>query len=63
MVNHFVEGTANFSAPAARIVTAGLRPQLFTEFSTRPISRTLLIVMLTALVLAGLGFRLMGFRA
>jgi predicted membrane-bound dolichyl-phosphate-mannose-protein mannosyltransferase len=47
-------------SPAIPIVTAGLRPDLFTEAGTRSLSRTLLAAMLSMFVLAGLGFRTAG---
>ena len=48
------------SARAEAIVTAGLKPELFTESGTRPLNRTLLMAALALLVLAGLGFRASG---
>jgi 4-amino-4-deoxy-L-arabinose transferase-like glycosyltransferase len=47
----------NLSAPAEAIVTAGLRPELFTESGTRSISRTLVIATLAVLLLGGFAFR------
>ncbi len=47
-------------SPAIPIVTAGLRPDLFTEAGTRSLSRALLAAMLGMFVLAGLGFRTAG---
>lgn len=47
-------------SPAVPIVTAGLRPDLFAQVGTRSLSRTLLAVMLSMFVLAGLGFRTVG---
>jgi hypothetical protein len=42
------------------IVTAGLRPDLFSQVGTRSLSRLLLAAMLGMFVLAGLGFRTAG---
>lgn len=41
-------------------VTAGLRPDLFSQLGVRSLSRTLLVAMLSMFVLAGLGFRVAG---
>jgi len=45
------------AANAANIVTAGLRPELFDEASTRAIKRAWLIALVVVLVIAGFGFR------
>jgi len=45
------------AANAANIVTAGLRPELFDEASTRAIKRAWLSALVIALVIAGFGFR------
>jgi len=45
------------SAHAEAIVTAGLRPDLFSDLGARSISRTLLLVALVALILGGFAFR------
>jgi hypothetical protein len=45
------------SAPAEAIVTAGLRPELFTEGGARAVSRTLAIAILAVLLLGGFAFR------
>ncbi|HKP35642.1 MAG TPA: glycosyltransferase family 39 protein, partial [Pyrinomonadaceae bacterium] len=47
-------------SPAVPIVTAGLRPDLFSQIGTRSLSRTLLASVLSLFVLAGLGFRVVG---
>lgn len=47
-------------SPAIPIVTAGLRPDLFSQIGTRSLSRALLAAMLSMFVLAGLGFRTVG---
>ncbi|HEV7858976.1 MAG TPA: glycosyltransferase family 39 protein [Pyrinomonadaceae bacterium] len=47
-------------APAAAIITAGLRPDLFHDSGSRIISRHLLIALLAILMLAGCAFRLDG---
>ncbi|HEY0407827.1 MAG TPA: glycosyltransferase family 39 protein, partial [Pyrinomonadaceae bacterium] len=47
------------AAPTTAL-TAGLRPELFNDDVARLFSRRLLAVLLTALVIAGLGFRLYG---
>jgi predicted membrane-bound dolichyl-phosphate-mannose-protein mannosyltransferase len=47
-------------SPAIPIVTAGLRPDLFSQISTRSLSRALLATVLSLFVLAGLGFRVVG---
>jgi len=47
-------------SPALPIVTAGLRPDLFSQVGTRSLSRLLLAGMLGMFVLAGLGFRTAG---
>ncbi len=51
------------SAQAEAIVTAGLRPELFTEKGGVSVSRTLLIAALAVLLLAGFGFRVTGLSA
>jgi hypothetical protein len=48
---------------AKPIITAGLRPELFARAGAQPLSRTLLIIALTILVLAGFGFRARGLSA
>ena len=48
---------------AKPIITAGLRPELFAKAGAQPLSRALLIIMLTILVLAGFGFRVKGLSA
>ncbi|MGI9105224.1 MAG: glycosyltransferase family 39 protein [Pyrinomonadaceae bacterium] len=45
------------SAPAATIITAGLRPELFVAPGARHLSRALLVVILTTVVFAGFGLR------
>jgi predicted membrane-bound dolichyl-phosphate-mannose-protein mannosyltransferase len=47
-------------SPAVPIVTAGLRPDLFSQIGTRSLSRALLASVLSLFVLAGLGFRVAG---
>jgi predicted membrane-bound dolichyl-phosphate-mannose-protein mannosyltransferase len=47
-------------SPAIPIVTAGLRPDLFSQIGTRSLSRALLATVLSLFVLAGLGFRVAG---
>jgi predicted membrane-bound dolichyl-phosphate-mannose-protein mannosyltransferase len=47
-------------SPAIPIVTAGIRPDLFSQIGTRSLSRVLLATMLSMFVLAGLGFRTVG---
>lgn len=51
------------SPQAEAIVTAGLRPELFTEHGAVSVSRTLLIATLVVLLLAGFGFRAAGLSA
>jgi len=51
------------AANAANIVTAGLRPELFDEASTRSIKRAWLIALVVALVVAGFGFRVASLSA
>ena len=48
------------SAPVLPIVTAGLRPELFTEAGARSLSRTVLAAALGVLVIVGFGFRVTG---
>jgi predicted membrane-bound dolichyl-phosphate-mannose-protein mannosyltransferase len=48
------------SAPALPFVTAGLRPELFTNARSGSLSRALLIVALAVLTLIGFGFRANG---
>ena len=48
------------SATTLPVVTAGLRPELFAEAGARSLSRTLLVVALSVLVIVGLGFRVNG---
>jgi predicted membrane-bound dolichyl-phosphate-mannose-protein mannosyltransferase len=45
------------AAQAEQVTTAGLRPELFTEPGAQRLSRNALIVALSLLILAGLGFR------
>lgn len=45
------------SAPAEAIITAGLRPELFTESGVRSISRALVIATLGVMLLGGFAFR------
>lgn len=47
-------------SPALPIVTAGLRPDLFSQIGTRSLSKLLLATMLGMFVIAGLGFRTVG---
>jgi predicted membrane-bound dolichyl-phosphate-mannose-protein mannosyltransferase len=51
------------SANVAPPVTAGLRPELFTDRGARALQRTWLAVALAALVVAGAGLRLAGLSA
>jgi Dolichyl-phosphate-mannose-protein mannosyltransferase len=51
------------AARAEAIVTAGLRPELFTESGARSTSQTLVIVTLVALVLGGFALRARGLSA
>ena len=51
------------SARAEAIITAGLRPDLFTSHNTLSTSRTLIFAALAALIIAGFGFRLTGLSA
>jgi hypothetical protein len=51
------------SAPAAAIVTAGLRPELFKESGAPVLSRRILICVLAALIMCGFAFRLSGLSA
>ncbi|HZE72611.1 MAG TPA: glycosyltransferase family 39 protein [Pyrinomonadaceae bacterium] len=51
------------SARAEAIITAGLRPELFSQAGALFGSRTLLVTALTALVLVGFGFRVSGLSA
>jgi predicted membrane-bound dolichyl-phosphate-mannose-protein mannosyltransferase len=53
-------GGAVSLSPAVPIVTAGLRPDLFSQMGTRSLSRALLAAVLSLFVLAGLGFRVAG---
>jgi len=48
------------SAPVLPIVTAGLRPELFTEAGARSPSRTVLAAALGVLIVVGFGFRITG---
>jgi hypothetical protein len=48
---------------AKPIITAGLRPELFAKAGAQSLSRALVIVTLTILVLAGLGFRVKSLSA
>ena len=48
------------SATAIPAVTAGLKPELFTETGARARIRTLLVASLGVFVIAGLGFRVAG---
>jgi hypothetical protein len=45
------------SASAIPAITAGLKPELFSEPGTRAISRSMLAAILSVLVIAGFGFR------
>ena len=47
-------------SPAIPIVTAGLRPDLFSQIGTRSLGRAVLATVLSLFVLAGLGFRVVG---
>ena len=51
------------AAKAEAIITAGLRPELFPQLGEMLASRTLVIVTLAVLVLAGFGFRVVGLSA
>jgi len=51
------------SAPAEAIVTAGLRPELFSGRGVLTNSRTLVFITLAILILAGFGFRVTGLSA
>ncbi|HSE25060.1 MAG TPA: glycosyltransferase family 39 protein [Pyrinomonadaceae bacterium] len=51
------------SARAEAIITAGLRPDLFTSHNALSTSRTLIFAALAALIIAGFGFRLTGLSA
>ena len=51
------------SAQVEAIITAGLRPDLFAGRGVLSASRTLVFVALTALILAGFGFRVTGLSA
>ena len=51
------------AAKAEAIITAGLRPELFPQLGVMLASRTLVIVTLAVLVLAGFGFRVVGLSA
>jgi hypothetical protein len=53
----------DLSARAEAIVTAGLRPELFAGRGLLTNSRTLIVVALAALILAGFGFRVTGLSA
>ena len=46
--------------PSVPIITAGLRPDLFSQIGTRTLSRALLAAVLSLFVLAGMGFRVVG---
>lgn len=48
------------SAPVLPIVTAGLRPELFSEAGARSLSRVILAAALAALIIVGFGFRATG---
>jgi hypothetical protein len=48
------------SAAAPPVVTAGLRPELFAGAGAGSLSRTLLAAVLSVLVIAGFGFRVIG---
>ncbi|HSP63078.1 MAG TPA: glycosyltransferase family 39 protein [Pyrinomonadaceae bacterium] len=48
------------SAAALPAITAGLRPEQFAEAGARSLSRTLMVAVLSALVIVGLGFRVNG---
>ena len=51
------------SARAEAIITAGLRPDLFTSHNSLSANRTLIFAALAALIIAGFGFRLTGLSA
>jgi len=51
------------SAQAEAIITAGLRPDLFAGRGVLSGSRTLILVALTVLIIAGFGFRISGLSA
>ncbi len=51
------------SAPTEAIVTAGLRPELFSGRGVLTNSRTLVFITLAILILAGFGFRVSGLSA
>jgi len=51
------------AANAAKIVTAGLRPELFDEFFGRKLKRAWLIALLAFFVVAGFGFRVANLSA
>jgi hypothetical protein len=51
------------SEPAEAIITAGLRPELFTEPGQRPFGRWFLVTTIAVLILSGFGFRIAGLSA
>jgi hypothetical protein len=51
------------SAHAEAIITTGLRPELFHDRGLLTASRTLVFVALSALIIAGFGFRVTGLSA
>lgn len=51
------------SAQAEAIITAGLRPELFAGRGVLSASRTLILVALSVLIIAGFGFRVSGLSA
>lgn len=55
-----MEAHSPLSASGAPAITAGLRPELFNEPGARSLSRTVVAVALSVLVIAGLGFRVAG---
>jgi predicted membrane-bound dolichyl-phosphate-mannose-protein mannosyltransferase len=55
-----LEVIKKLSAPALPFITAGLRPELFTNTRTGSLSRALLIIGLAVLTVIGFGFRVNG---
>lgn len=51
------------AARAEAVITAGLRPELFTERGIVSLNRTLVVIALAVLVLVGFGFRARGLSA
>lgn len=52
--------SCSLSTPVLPFTTAGLRPELFTGTAAQSLSRTILAIALSVLVLVGFGFRLQG---